>query len=279
MNFIQIGTTMYSIISKVLYKRYQTKLSNFENEFVNQLIQSRIEKLGCKTFDDYEQQFVSDSEESAILNEALKVTYSEFFRNRFTFSMLEHSILPELMQGNSMKPSSELRFWSAACAAGQEAYSLAVLMEELLPSFPSKIKYRIFATDISESVLMEASNAVYPMQAMRNVMLGRIDKWFIREKDGYTVVPEIKGHVNFSEFDLLDPELDCPPVSIFGSFDLIFCANLLFYYKKSVQKIILDKIMNCLNLKAYLVSGEAERDILTRYGLKEVYQGSAIFKK
>ena len=83
--------------------------------------------------------------------------------------------------------------------------------------------------------------------------------------------------IDFSVFDLFSEQLSSPPASIFGDFNLVICANLLFYYKHEFRKIILEKVGSCLAKGGYLVTGETERDILLRYNYHEIFPQSAIF--
>ncbi len=172
----------------------------------------------------------------------------------------------------------ELRIWSAACAGGQEAYSLAILLEELKNGDSEKFNYRIFATDQDESRIGEARKGQYPVASMGGLTLKRVNQWFIRHGETYTAKPELKENIDFSVFDLFSENLSSPPGSIFGDFDLVICANLLFYYKNEYRKTILEKVSNALVAGGFLVVGEAERDILMNYGYREVFPQSGIFK-
>jgi chemotaxis methyl-accepting protein methylase len=173
----------------------------------------------------------------------------------------------------------ELRIWSAACAAGQEAYSLAILLEELKSDYGNRFSYRIFATDQDESQVNAARNGQYHAVALNNLSLKRVGQWFTRKGETYTVKAELKKNMDFSVFDLFSENLSSPPGSIFGDFDLVFCANLLFYYKKEYRKIILEKTGKSLAAGGFLVLGEVEREILLNYGYKEVFPHSAVFRK
>ncbi|MEI7664139.1 MAG: CheR family methyltransferase, partial [Bacteroidota bacterium] len=106
----------------------------------------------------------------------------------------------------------------------------------------------------------------------------RIQQWFTKEGDVFKIKPELKECLDFSVFDLFSDRLSSPPASIFGDFDLVFCANLLFYYKPEFRAFILAKMEKCLANGGYLVTGETEREILTRYGYREVFPQSAIFR-
>ena len=88
----------------------------------------------------------------------------------------------------------------------------------------------------------------------------RAKQWFRKHYETYSVVKKLKKNIDFSVFDLFDDHLSCPPESIFGDFDIVFCANLLFYYKPEFRKIILEKTCNSLAKGGYLITGESERE-------------------
>ena len=137
----------------------------------------------------------------------------------------------------------------------------------------------IFATDRDEELIEQAYKGQYARHNLENISLAKIDKWFIKYGATYFIKPELKKRISFSVFDLFDENCSSPPTSIFGHFDIIFCANLLFYYKEKYRKIILDKIEGAMAEKCYLVTGESERDILVKYKFREIYPQSAIFIK
>jgi chemotaxis methyl-accepting protein methylase len=129
---------------------------------------------------------------------------------------------------------------------------------------------------------MQVNKAVegrYSANALDNVSLKRANQWFTKHGDVYTVKQDMKKRIDFSVFDLCNEQLVCPPASIFGDFDLVVCANLLFYYKPEYQKIIVEKAGNCLTNGGYLITGETERDIVLGYNFREVFPQSAIFQK
>ena len=249
-------------------------VSKYDEVFLYKSLQKRIAKTVC----DSEEAYFSflDNSEAEKLVDSLQISYSAFFRNPLTFAVLENIILPSLIQKRRTK---EIRIWSAACAAGQETYSLAVLLEELKSNDNSKTNYRIFATDKSEEQINKAKDGLYVVNALNNLSLKRVNQWFTKEGDIYTIKPDLKKNIDFSVFDLFDSQLSCPPNSIYGDFDIIMCANLLFYYKPEFRKTIIEKITDSLVLGGYLITGEAERDILLNNNYKELFSKSAIFMK
>jgi len=266
-------------MTKEINHIYGIDLSIYNKSFVEKTITGRMCETKCNSFEEYTEHIKNNSNETDKLKKALNNNFSEFFRNTLTFAYLEHAIIPSLAESIAIKRNREIRIWSAACAAGQEAYSIAMLCDEFSKNKKSGTQFRIFATDISETEIQKAQNGVYSENALKNVSYGRIRNYFTQKSDTFIVHQQLKEYIDFSIFDLLNKECDCPPTSIFGSFDLVFCSNLLFYYNPKVQKRMLDKVSNILVNNGYLIVGEAERDFLMKHNYKEVFPQSGIFHK
>lgn len=254
------------------------KLSMFDESFVNHTLQQRIDVTGCTDIKGYRRFVAENSHEAELFKELLQVSYSLFFRNTFTFAVLENIVLPQILNSRGHKKNREIRIWSAACAGGQEPYSLAILLQSLIRP-EENISYRIFGTDRNDCQIEIAKTGQYSKESMANIRQCHLDQWFTRTGNTYAIADRLKNHCEFYIFNLLS-DLNSPPESIYGDFDLVLCANILFYYKPMYQKIILDKITESLAADGLLVTGEAEREIVIRGGrFREVYPHSAIFRR
>ena len=248
----------------------------FDDSFLKRSLEKRMAETHCVSDQEYCALLERDQGECWTLADSLRISYSGFFRNPLTYAALERIVLPTLVLKKNRAKGKEIRLWSAACAGGEEAYSLAILLEELAAG-NENLTYRIFATDQSEMQINKARKGEYAADALDNLSLKRAGEWFTRHGDLHMVRPELKRHIDFSTFDLFCDTLSCPPASIFGDFDLVVCANLLFYYKDDCRKAILAKTGNCLADGGYLISGETERDIVMRSDYREIYPQAAIF--
>jgi chemotaxis methyl-accepting protein methylase len=160
---------------------------------------------------------------------------------------------------NRKSDKGELRIWSAGCSTGQEAYSIAMLIENLNSREQKKVRYRIIATDVSESALIKAKTGEYNEKEIQKIRVKDLNEFFVRFGETYKVSPQLKQHVSFSTYDLLDNLSSSPQESIFGNFDLIICSNVLFYYKLKYQQFIIKKLVGVMDEKGYLITGEAEK--------------------
>jgi len=265
-------------ITELVYQTKGIDLSKYETVFLNKCVQKRMDDTFCKSEVDYYTYLEQNIIESDIFLNSLQICYTEFFRNSLTFSVLEKIVIPSIVMKRKISNRNEIRIWSAACAGGQETYSLAMLLNEFSSGNGEKINFRIFATDQSEPQILEAILGKYSESSLNCVNLKRTKQWFTKKGDIYYVKPELKEHIDFSVFDLFSEQFSSPPTSIFGDFDLIVCANLLFYYNSESQNKIIKKTRNCLSKNGYLITGETEREILIKSGFIEVYPQSAIFQ-
>lgn len=266
-------------ITNLVFEAYGTDLSKYDASFLNKSIQKRITDTFCDSLESYFIYLENSYLERELLVLSMQVNYSIFFRNTFTFAILEHIILPSIISQKKASKQKEIRIWSSACASGQETYSLAILLNELSTVNNEEINYRIFATDYSEQRINEALLGQYSDTNLQHASMNRVNQWFVHHGNKYTVKEDLKKHIDFSVFDLLNEELSCPAASIFGDFDIVMCANLLFYYQPVYQKKIIEKALHSLNSNGYLITSETEREILLAQNLVEIFPQSGIFRR
>jgi chemotaxis protein methyltransferase CheR len=253
--------------------------SFYDEVFLQKTIGKRMNSTRTDSPDAYFEILQSVPGEAEEFLASLQNGFSEFFRQPFTFACLEKVVFPRLLCDDPSRRLKEIRIWSAACSAGQEVYSLAILLDEMASAFSQGVNFRIFASDRNEEELQLARKGVYPASSLGNVTLKRIETCFTLKEGKYSLSPRIKKNVEFSVFDLLTDPRSCPAASIYGNFHLVFCCNLLFYYKEEFRKYIIGKAGNCLAPGGYLVTGESERDLVAGSGYREVIPHSGIFMK
>lgn len=253
----------------------KTNITVYNKKFINNLIQNRKNELDLVGDDAYYNHLSTSATEFEKLLNLTKNSYSEFFRNRFTFDVLGKLLVPKLISSKSDK--QELRMWSAGCASGQEPYSLAIMLESLNEHVTKKIKYRIFATDNDQSVIEQALIGEYYPEALKNMLVAELSAWFEFDGGKYKINADLKDRIQFELFDLLDDACNCPPSSIFGGFDIIMCCNVLMYYNHETQIKIIEKFRKCLAKGGIVVTGDIERNILLANGYYELVPQSGIF--
>ena len=186
----------------------------------------------------------------------LTIGETYFFRERKTFDALTQHILPELLRRRRGQ-NQRLRLWSAACCTGEEAYSLAIVVQQLLGDAPDW-DITILATDINERYLRRASEGVYGEWSFRDTPKGFKERYFIRGSDGrFTIIPAVRNRVRFVQKNLaadvplsLDPDVQ--------GMDLILCRNVLMYFTPAHARILADKLFGALVDDGWLVVAPCE---------------------
>jgi chemotaxis methyl-accepting protein methylase len=266
-------------IIAIMKGRHGRDVSCYHESFLAKCLRHRLMAAGSQDGQAYGRLLDQNPAEGKALWRSLQNTYSQFFRNPLAFAILEQLVLPALLQEMDASGRPEIRIWSAACAAGQEAYSVAILLDELTVAQGRGPCYRIFATDIDEAQLAAGRRGLYDQAALQKVRCQHLRDYFQPQGQAHRVMPRLRERVDFSFYDLLDERLLSPPASIYGGFDLILCSNLLFYYRPDLQRSILDKAVRCLAPGGYLVSGQAERALVEQCGaLRAVAPPPPVFR-
>jgi chemotaxis methyl-accepting protein methylase len=273
------GSTLDGAIA-VMQQAHGFDISCFSAAFLGRSLQRRRERLSCQADTAYLERLAGDPAEAEVLVRSLRVGYSEFFRDPLAFALLERSVLPALAEKRARENAGEIRVWSAGCAAGQEAWSVAILLDELSAAQAHSVPYRVFATDTCEPDLAAARAGVYGEAAVGNVRARHLRDCFSRQGESFAIVPRLRERVFFSVYDLLDECTSSPPASIYGDIDLVLCCNVMLYYRPEVQCFILDKLRGSLASGGYLITGEAERQIVECAGdFRAVVPPAAVFRK
>ncbi len=195
-----------------------------------------------------------DTREIARLVNAVTINETAFFRHPSQFEALEDTILPELVRLHQQERSGPMRLWSAACSAGDEAYSLAILIRETIEPRHPRMDYEIVGTDIDTAVLEEARAGRYRKRSVRNVPPAYLRDYFDRSGEAFVVDPAIRDMVEFRPLNLTDAQ----DMRRMRDFDLIMCANVLIYFNETSKKDVLQGLYRSLRPGGYLFVGGSE---------------------
>jgi len=195
----------------------------------------------------------STAEQDALFKDML-ISVSEFFRDPKTFEILCSSMIPDLLQSkNSNEP---IRIWVAGCATGEEAYSMAICLEEFLMKHttdrrPFDKRIQIFATDLSETAIAKARRGTYTKEELKMVSPERLELFFNKLDGNYQVNQSIRDYCIFAQHNLLKD----PP---FPKMNLVSCRNLLIYLEPILQKKVFTVLHYALQEKGILILGKSE---------------------
>jgi two-component system, chemotaxis family, CheB/CheR fusion protein len=239
-----------SRIYSVLHERYHIDFSAYKTTTVYRRIVRRQQIVGCKSLEEYIDRVVEKADEQELLYKDLLIGVTRFFRDTEAFEILKNDVIPSLLEAS--RGNDELRIWSAACASGEEAYSLAILFaDRLAASGQKKPAIKIFATDIHPESLEVASRGAYPLEALEDVDEEIKRNYFRQVGDEYVIDPAIRSMIVFAQHNLLQ---DAP----FTRMDFVSCRNLLIYFKPLAQKRVISFLHFSLCRGGILFLGSSE---------------------
>ena len=250
------GLSPLEEVAEVMFAHSGISAGRFDPGFRRRRINERTTACGLEDITSYVSLLkASPVERTALLN-TFGIQVTEFFRNPEVFALLEAVLLPGLIQELAGRSRKNVRVWSVGCSSGEEAYSMAILLEKTMQN--AALRGVVFGSDISESALEAARHATYRRDALHNVRLGTLENCFTSEDDGYRVRDDIRHMVHFSRADITAKECIHPRESIFSGYDIILCRNVLIYYRKDVRKRVVHNLKNSLSNGGYLILGESE---------------------
>jgi two-component system, chemotaxis family, CheB/CheR fusion protein len=225
--------------------------SQYKQNTVVRRIERRMAVQQIEQLDDYIRYLQQNAAEAEALFQDLLIGVTQFFRDPEAFAALEAQAIPQLL---AAKSSGDLvRIWVPGCSTGEEAYSLAILLQEQMEVLQQRFKVQIFATDIDSQAIATARAGVYPASIAADVSPKRLDRFFTHDAANgvYRIQKNVRDMLIFSEHDLIQ----APP---FSRLDLISCRNLLIYMSGALQKKLMPLFHYALNPGGMLFLGSSE---------------------
>ena len=222
---------------------------HYKRATVLRRIERRLQVRAVHSLPEYRDLLESDpAEHKALLGDML-IGVTNFFRDRESFEALERDVIPELFKDKHA--GDEVRAWVAACATGEEAYSLAMLMADQAELMDQPPSFQVFASDIDDQAIDSARSGTYPASIITDVAPARLRQYFNKEDDRYRIRKSLRDRILFASHNLLRD----PP---FSRLDMISCRNLLIYLNRDVQVRVLQMFHFALKPGGYLFLGSSE---------------------
>jgi chemotaxis protein methyltransferase CheR len=266
----RISKEGFEQISKYVNRTYGINLSEAKQNLVENRLFKRLRLLRMSSYAQYIRHIFEPAgkEELELLCDFLSTNKTYFYREPAHFHFLQN-LLKDAPVGKTWK------VWSAASSGGDEAYTMSCLFEEAVKTKP--LQYSILGTDISNRMIDEAKAANYPFNRI-NLLPSHLTKtYFIKTQDDrkgefYSAIPVIRKNVRFQQFNLIK---DISALN--EKFDIIFCRNVLIYFKEEMKQQVVKELISKLTPGGYLMLGHCEGMLCRNTGLKQV--GPAIFLK
>ena len=217
---------------------------------IRRRLQRRIVATKSSDLAGYIDYLESHPEEYQRLASSLLIKVTEFMRDQQLFNALRDHVLPDIV-AYSRQHERDLRIWSAGCATGEEAYSLAILMCEALGEELPNFNIKIFATDLDADAIEFARRGRYPVDALGKLPDDILDRYFIRVDGSYEAKKQVRSMIVFGEHDLVQR-------APFPRIDLVVCRNVLIYFTRELQQHALELFAFALRDGGYLALGKTE---------------------
>lgn len=242
---MEILNRIYSILKSVS----GIDFTYYKKNTVLRRIERRMVVTKSPTMEEFANLLEQNSAEAELLMKDILIGVTRFFRDSEFFEKLKTTALSKLLEhGDRSEP---VRIWSAGCSTGEEAYSIAILLKELMEEQNIKREIKIFATDIDTQAIEKASKGVFPDSISEDITPERLGKYFSEKNDQYSVSKDIRKMIIFAPHNMFSD----PP---FGKLDLICCRNVLIYFQPVLQKAVFAIFHTALKNGGYLFLGKSE---------------------
>ena len=218
-----------------------TNRSILESRLKERLREKKVESVAI-----YLDTIRKDKEELKGFLDSITTNLTRFFRNQPQFDALEKYVIPEVL--NIKKIPGIIRIWSAGCSTGEEPYTLAMLLKEVLPS---AWDFDILASDISLKCLMTAKEGFYSDNKIDGIPPNYLEKYFDKVDGGYKVRPELQSKIRFDYHNLKNE-------SGHRNFDILFCRNVIIYFDEVAQTAVIKRFWDSMSAKSFLFIGHSE---------------------
>ncbi|MGC9194514.1 MAG: CheR family methyltransferase [Syntrophobacteraceae bacterium] len=253
-----VSAAEFSLWSHYIYTICGIQLDSSKGYLIETRLRPLMQETGCANFTDLygkvKSDFTTGFRKKVI--DAITTRETSFFRDTSPFELLQHKVIPDLIdkRAKAMGNGSRLpiRIWSAACSTGQEVYSTAIVLKELLVDL-TRYDIRILGTDISDKAIAQASYGRYSKLEMdRGMPAQRMSKYFQQDKEGWRIRDEIRALALFKTMNLLEP------FAFPQKFDIIFCRNVAIYFSEQDKTQLFRALSKTMAPDGYLIIGSTE---------------------
>jgi chemotaxis protein methyltransferase CheR len=216
------------------------------------ILESRLkEKLREKnvaTVKEYYRIITTDKEELKGFLDSITTNLTRFFRNQAHFDALEHHVIPELIKMKKPAGDTTIKVWSAGCSTGEEPYTIAMLLSEILPP---PWKFMITASDISLKCLMTGKEGFYADSRITGIPDAYLKKYFDKVEGGYKIHQDIMSKIRFDYHNLKNDSGQ-------RGLDIVFCRNVIIYFDEAAQQAVINRFWDAMAPKSFLFIGHSE---------------------
>lgn len=238
----------YARILDFVQRQGGANFSDYKQSTVRRRIERRIVATRCESVEEYAKYLTTHNDEAKNLFQDILISVTSFFRDPTAFRSLRHPLTERF---SKKKPNDSFRCWIVGCATGEEAYSFAILLNEIAEKVQTNTPIQIFATDLDEHALSYARKAIYPKACFDDLPPGLVEKYFNPVEDRLQVKSFLRDRVIFAKHNVGED----PP---FLNLDLVSCRNVLIYFNNKLQDKVFYTLHYSLDSGGILFLGKSE---------------------
>lgn len=255
--FVEMSYELFNQWRQFIYEKTGIYFQNNKKYLLESRLMRRLLHLKMNSYEDY-LEFIRNTPqgkyELRYLYDSITINETFFFRNQAQLDALVLKVIPELIIQKRNNGQNKIKIWSAAVSSGEEAYSVAMMINDFISNKYPDFEFEIIGTDLSNTALEAAVKGVYSEYSVRNVPIQFLKRYFRKIENNYEISPMIKGMVDFKNLNLYE---DIAILGM-GNLDVIFCANVLIYFDQNSKIKVINNLYRSLNKNGYLFIGYSE---------------------
>ncbi len=238
----------FDLFRKVIYAESGITFSETNRSILDSRLKERLRETKLATVQEYYRLITSDKEEMKLLLDSVTTNLTRFFRNQPHFDAFERYIVPRLIEMKKTQVDKKIRVWSAGCSTGEEPYTIAMILKDILPS---PYTFEITASDISLKSLMVGKQGFYPESRVGGIPDKYLKRFFTQTDAGYQVTDELMKTIRFDYHNL---KYDSGARNL----DVVFCRNVLIYFDEAAQLEVINRFWDAMAPHSFLFIGHSE---------------------
>lgn len=249
----------YELFRKLIYDESGITFSDTNRSILDGRIKELLRAKNMQTPSEYYALVTKNNEELKNMLDSVTTNLTRFFRNQPHFDALINYVIPHVIEYKKTHGIDRtIKIWSAGCSTGEEPYTIAMIMKEILPM---GWNFQITASDISLKSLMTAQKGFYPNNKIEGIPQNYLQKYFTKMENGYQVKKELSEKIHFDYHNLKND-------SGARNLDVVFCRNVLIYFDEAAQLAVINRFWNAMSAKSYLFIGHSE----SLFGMKTNFE-------
>jgi chemotaxis protein methyltransferase CheR len=238
----------FTLYRTLIYNESGIHFTSTNRSILESRLKERLREKNVDTIKTYFALISKNKEELKSFLDSITTNLTRFFRNQAHFDALERFVVPELLKIRKGGIGTPLKIWSAGCSTGEEPYTIAMLMQEILPL---SWKYEIVASDISLKCLMTAKEGFYADSRISGIPDAYLKKYFDKVEGGYKVHADLMSKIRFDYHNLKND-------SGLRNLDIVFCRNVIIYFDEAAQNAVINRFWDSMASKSFLFIGHSE---------------------